>query len=132
MNKVKAIFLMFLVFFSGYAFAQDALSEPSLGDWLSLMKSLGGLKGASSMTVVAISVQLLMMVLRSPMGGIAGKWRLVLVYLLTMVGGVTSLMLTGVDLMTAIMHANTLAALQVFAHQVVKQFTPDPTLKTVA
>lgn len=92
-----------------------------------LFESMGGLKGASTLAVVAVGVQLLMKFLATPIGGnvlnmVPGKIKLLIFSTLSLVGGVLGLMTSGLGFSAAILHSTTITALGVFAHQVWKQF----------
>lgn len=105
------------------AFAQTGVIVPPTNDEMgALLAALGGLKGASAVAIAVVVVQGLMLLLRTSLGEMAGKWRLLIVYLLSIVSVVLALKVSGVDLGAALVHANTLAALQVFLNQVFKQF----------
>lgn len=104
------------------AFADEVIVPPSIDELAALLTSLGGLKGAGALAVAAVVVQGLMLALRSKLGEVAGKWRLLLVYLFSVVSGVVALRISGVDLSAALLHTQTLAALQVLAHQCIVQF----------
>jgi hypothetical protein len=92
-----------------------------------LLASLGGLKGASTMGIVVIAVQLLMKLAMTKAGDLAGKWKLTIVFLLTLVSGVLGLVYKDhLSIAAALLHSTTLAALQVLAFQVIKQFSEDP------
>lgn len=100
----------------------EVVAPPTGDEWAKLIESLGGLKGASTLAIIAFIVQLLMLLLRTQLGAFAGKWRLVVVLGLTMVGGVIALKMQGMEWVAAILHSSTLAAAQVFGHQMFKQF----------
>lgn len=104
-------------------FAQEVVELP-MDQFLSdLIASLGGFKGASAMGIVAIVVQLLMKLSKTKLGEYAGRYKLLVVYGLTVVAGVLSLMTAGhLSFMAALIHANSLAAFQVLGHEVVDQF----------
>lgn len=116
---IKLLALGLLLPFS--VFAQD-LPPPSLDEIGQLLGSLGGLKGASALVIVGVVVQALMLVLRIPALKIADKYKLVAVALLSLVGGVVMLLKDGVPLGAALVHSSVLAAVQVFLHQIYKQF----------
>lgn len=82
----------------------------------------------SSLAIVGALVQLVMLLLKTKLGEMAGKWRLISVSLLSVVGGVLALKVQGVDWAQSLTHASTLAAFQVFMHQVYKQVAPVPAL----
>ena len=122
--KIFFRFFAFCLFFIGFkAFADDAgIQPPSLDELAALVAALGGVKGASTLAVVALVVQGLMLLLRSKLGEVAGKYRLLAVYLLTVVGTVVGFRIAGLDLGAALVHAQTLTAAQVLVNQVFKQF----------
>jgi hypothetical protein len=100
----------------------EVVMPPTAGEWAKLVESLGGLKGAGTLAIVAFLVQLIMLLLRTQLGEFAGRWRLLAVLGLTMVGGVLGLKMQGMEWVAALMHSTTLAAAQVFGHQAFKQF----------
>lgn len=89
-----------------------------------LGKSIGSVKGASALLLVVIISQLLMLFFRTPLGSFAGKWKLLIIYGMSLLGGVVALKVSvdGIGWLAALLHANTLGALQVLAHQAKKQF----------
>lgn len=89
-----------------------------------LMESIGSFKGASTLMMVALVLQLLMLFFRTQLAAFAGKWKLLVVYGLSLFGGVLALKATvpGMEWLAAFLHSNSLAAMQVLAHQVKKQF----------
>lgn len=114
--------MVLLLSLGAAALAQEAVVPPSGEEVKALFEALGGLKGLGALGIVALVVQAVMLVLRSAIGGLLGKFRLVIVYGLSIVGGVLALHLSGVGIGAALLHANTLAALQVFANQIYRQF----------
>lgn len=102
----------------------DDLDDPlATVDFLkALVDSIGGMKGAGVMVLVVIVVQLLMLFLRTPLAAFAGKWKMLIIYSLSMVGGLLALMAADVDWKAALLHSNTLAAVQTWLHQIWKQF----------
>lgn len=110
------------------AFAQfaDIGAEKFLEE---LLAFAGSLKGASTMVIVVAVVQLVMKALRFPITRkliskvveITPAKRLMILYGLTVVAGVTGLMADGLSIGSALLHSNTLAALQVFANQIYKK-----------
>lgn len=113
--------LFVLSFVSLVVFGQD-LPEVTQAEVAALFQSIGGLKGAGTLGVVAFVVQALMLGARSFLAGLLGKYKLLVVLLLTMVGGVLGLLTQGVELGAALVHSSTLAAAQVLLHQVYKEF----------
>lgn len=86
------------------------------------MVALGSWKSLGAMGVAALITQLLMLMLRTPLGSFAGKWKLVVVYLLSVVSGLLVLKVSGMSWGAAALHTQTLAAFQAWAHQMYKQF----------
>ncbi|NDC22512.1 MAG: hypothetical protein EBZ49_00055 [Proteobacteria bacterium] len=78
------------------------------------------------LAAVGIAVQFLMLLLKGPLGEKAGKWRLMAVSGLTMVGCVLALRTQGMDWASILAHSSTLAASQVFIHQIFKQSSEQP------
>lgn len=98
------------------------LLPPSTEEIQALLVALGGLKGASALAIVAVVVQGLMLFFKTKLASFAGKFQLLVVMFLSLLGGVFALKMSGVDWGAAIIHSQTLAALQVFLHQIFKQF----------
>lgn len=88
-----------------------------------LFTTLGGLKGLGGLGLAALITQLVMHGLQDQFvaNAIHGKWRILLVAGLSIVGGVLALMASGIPLVTALLHATTLAAYSVFFNQLKKQ-----------
>jgi len=109
------------------AYAQEVIL-PTEDFLIYLIKSLGGIKGASALAVSAIVVQILVQFLKTELFGqvfkkVTGDIKLMIVSGLSMVAGIQSLMLVGgLDLGSAMIHSTTLTALTVLAHQIYKQF----------
>ena len=102
--------------------AGDVMAEPSSVEIMAFLSALGGIKGAGALGIAAMAVQGLMLLFRSKLGSFAGKFKLLLVLLLSLVSGVIALKMHGVDLGAALLHSSTMASFQVFANQVYKQF----------
>lgn len=110
---------------SSWADAVAAAPAPTPdGDFLMLLlTSLGQLKGLSALGVALLVTQLVSHALNTVSGQkVAGKYRLALIFGLSIVTGVLGLVSQGVSLPAALLHSNTFAAYQVFAHQLYKQF----------
>lgn len=86
------------------------------------MLALGSWKSLGAMGLAALITQLLMLMLRTPLGSFAGKWKLVAVYLLSVISGLLILKVSGMSWGAAALHTQTLAAFQAWAHQMYKQF----------
>jgi len=120
-----------LAFFSAFAFGQATPPvEVPTADFLAfLFQSLGGVKGMSTLAIVGVVVQILIMFLKTPIASsifvkLGGFWKLALVLTLTLVGGVLGLMsASGLSLGAALVHSTTLSAFMVLANEVYKHFT---------
>jgi len=104
-----------------FAMAELDMTAPTAEDWMMLVESLGGLKGASTLVIAGTLAQLVLLLSKSMVGQLAGKNQLRIVAGASLVAGVTGLMLQDVSLFAALMHSTVLASLQVFAHQFIKQ-----------
>lgn len=103
------------------------MSELPMDEFLkSLFEIIGGMKGAGVLAIVAMVVQLLMLLLKTSLGSFAGKYQLLTVSLLTLIGGFVGLVSTGSSVAAALVNASTLAGLQVFIHQIYVQFIKKP------
>lgn len=112
----------------------SALIDQNTSDFLKLLiDSLGGLKGASSLVIAGVVVQLLIKAMSLPAVGklfseAQGWLKLVIVTGLTLVSGVIGLMTAGgLTLGAALVHSTTLAALMVFGNQIIQHFFPPKT-----
>jgi len=105
------------------------VSSPEITDenfFQALMQSLNGFKGASAMAIAAIITQLIVALLKAPIAhelfnNLLGKYRLLIVSGVSIIAGVLSLKVAGVDWLAALSHSFTLTSFQVFGNQVVKQ-----------
>jgi hypothetical protein len=104
----------------------DPVSVPDF--LMQLWLSVGQVKGASALCVVLIITQAGMYFFRTELGQVAGKWKLSIVLLLSLASGVIALKLSGLTWVGALLHSTTLTAMQVFGHQVIKQFSEKPAL----
>lgn len=130
------VFMLVAMFLAIPALAQVAMPDPSLpvssDEFIQLLlNSLGGLKGASGLAVTMVVVQLVMAFLRTPIadslfGKPSAKLRLVIVSALTVVGGVVALKISGLSTGAALVHASTMAYLQVFLHNLYSNFIEKP------
>jgi hypothetical protein len=100
----------------------DQVAPPSTEDISAFLSAIGGAKGAGTMAIIALIVQGLLLMFRSTIGKFAGIYQLLIVNGLTLLAGVIGLKMTGMDWGSALLHSQTLATFQVFAHQVWKQF----------
>ncbi len=129
MNYLKTLLifiLLLIVSFAvhGMAFSQDpgtTVEVVTAGDWDSLLAAIGGFRGAGTMGLIVAIIQGLLLALKSPIGALAGPYKLLLIAALTMALGVTGLKIDGFDWQTALMHSTTLVSFQVLVHQIWKQ-----------
>lgn len=92
-----------------------------------LIESIGGAKGATTLAIVGIAVKLILSFFSTEMAGqvfkkLSGGVKLTIVLALTLVSGVVALMVSGVPLVTALLHSTTLSAFVVLSNQVYKQY----------
>lgn len=80
------------------------------------------LQGASVLAIAAGATQAVMRFFKTSLGEVAGKYRLLIVAGLTTVGVVLGGVASGVPLMGVLFSAAFLTAVEVFAHQIKKQF----------
>lgn len=106
------------------AFGQDVQppSGQEITQFLALLSGVGGLKGAA---LIALVIQGLMLFFRSGLANFAGKWRLAVVLGLSFVGSFVGVIATGKPWTAAILDGAVIAAFQVFANQMWKQFATD-------
>lgn len=136
-----AKFLVSLFALCGFctlALAQD----PSAGDPISVFSFLRavwstvqGMHGAGGLAIIAAVVQLVMLFFRTNLGdGIEGKYKIVIVSLMTLVGAIVAGVLAGQSILEVLASAAVLSALQVFVHQLMQLWgpgsTPAPTITT--
>lgn len=98
------------------------VAPPTAAEIGKFLEALGGVKGAGTLAIVAIVVQGLMLVMKTALGKMAGIWQVIILNLLTLIGGVIALKMSGSDWASALLHSQSLAAFQVFLHQLWKQF----------
>lgn len=129
-KAIKSILFLSVIpcsFLSLLAFGQDVTQPLETEAFLGLLlQGLGGLKGASTLAIVAFVVQTVMHLFRTPLANFAGKWKLVIVVSLSLVGTVLGLMVQGMGFLPALFNGATLAAVQVLVNQVIKQFSEKP------
>ena len=125
LSFLKSAFLSFVVMLfliPMFALAQEVITPPSVADWNAFLTSLGGVKTLGTLGVVGVVVQGLMLLLKTKIGDMAGKYQLLSVLLLTLISGMVALKTQGADWASVLTHSTTLAALQVFLHQLYNQF----------
>lgn len=110
-------------FLSAALFAGSEVVEPTIDEWIQFLASLKGITGFTTLGLAAAWVQASLFIFRSRFLPLDGKKKLMIVQVLSIIAGVIGLRLQNFDWASAFLHANTLGALQVFAHQIYKQFT---------
>jgi hypothetical protein len=120
--KVWLSFIV-LMLLSFAALAQgEVIVAPTGEELLKFLQSIGGLKGAGALAIAVVAVQGLILFFRSSFAKFSGAYQLLIVNALSLVAGVVALKVSGgVEWSAALLHSQTLAALQVFVHQVLKQ-----------
>lgn len=113
--------LLFSVLMNPLSGISQELAPTEPGQWDTFLNSIGGARGAGVMGGVVALIQVLLLVLRSPLGLLAGPYKLLLVTALTLFLGVTGLKIEGFDWQSALLHSSTLASFQVFLNQIWKQ-----------
>lgn len=128
-NIINRYFWILAVLFPLGLLAQVAsnsiatVAEVPVSDVLqSLIAVIGGIKGASALGVSVLIVQLLMAFFGSSLADFAGKYKLLIVYGLSLGATFLASLVSGSSLMSALISGNVLAAAQVFGHQVYSQF----------
>lgn len=104
-------------------FSQELVpAAPSADEWADFVRAINGVEGMQHLGVAGFFVQLVMFFWRDEIDKLSGKWKLVLVHSLSLIGGVIAMRLGNFDWASAVTHANTLGAFMVFGHQFVKQW----------
>lgn len=129
MSKMTALFMMFTIFFFAgvMAFAQEVSEVSDLDFIQQLLSFVSGYKGLTGLALAAAAVQSVIMLLKTPLFGkifksVTGQIKLLIVSGLSLIAGVIALRITGLSLAESLLHSSTLAAFQVFAHQIYLQF----------
>ena len=86
------------------------------------LSSLNGVQGAGALGVTVLIVQTLILVFKSQFLKLKKQYKILSVTLLTMIVGVLSLKISGLDWASCFLHSTTLSAAQVFAHNFLKSF----------
>lgn len=129
--RILSTFLFSVLMLTAFQVMAQATDLPVVPDaefFSYLIQSLGGLSGASTLAIVGIVVQVLIKLMSTPMLGklfttLSGAWKLTIVSVLSLAGGVVTLMTAnGLTIGAALMHSATLTAFMVLFNQVYKQF----------
>lgn len=99
------------------------LTPEQLSQWNQFVESIKGTQGIGQMGFTVIVVQALMFFIRKNFPGMSGKTKIMVLQFITVVFGMLTLHAGEFDLASAFTHSNVLAAIQVFLHQLYKQFT---------
>lgn len=91
-----------------------------------LFASIGQFKGASVIVIIAIVTQLILAFFRTPLADFAGKYKLLIVLGLSLVGTIITAFATGASWPIAILSNGTIAALQVLLFEIYNQFVKKP------
>lgn len=125
-GSLKAFFMVMLIILGFSAFAQEV--PISSADFFSyLFSALGGLKGAGTLAIVGVVVQVLLKLLNSDLfsqwfSSVSGAVKLIVISGLTVAGSVIGLMSQGQSFWAAVTSGGVVTALMVFAHQVYLHF----------
>lgn len=109
----------------------DPMAPVPMDEFLKLlMASIGGMGGATALTIAAVVVQLIVAFLKTDLMGnlfknIDGIWKIAIVMGLTLVSGVLSLLTQGVSIGAALIHSTTLSALMVLGNQIYQHYKTD-------
>lgn len=110
---------LIIMFLTSGAFGEEIV-PPIPDDWSQIIVNLT--KGELSvLAIVAAVVQVLMLLFRTKFGEKSGKFRLLFVSGLSLVGGVLGLKIQGMEWGSALVHSSTLAAMQVFGFELYKK-----------
>lgn len=120
---IVSILLSPVLTFAVFAGSGSEVVEPTVDEWVQFLLSLKGWAGFSTLGIAAAVVQGAIFIFRSQFMPMSGKQKIVLVQALSIVAGVIGLRIQDFDWFSALIHANTLGAFQVFLHQLYKQFT---------
>lgn len=107
-----------------FLFAEGAIDDPiALETWLlAIVTFATTVKGMSALAIAAGVVQLLMIGFKTPLASFAGKWRLTIVAVLSVVALIVANLAMGGDIISALGMGPVLAALQIAGNQIWKQF----------
>lgn len=122
LKKITTLFALAMLSFVSVAYAQEIVPISTDEFLIKLWQFIGGVKGMQGLVLAAAAVQTIMLFFRSPLSTFAGKYRLLIVLGLSVIASIVGLMSQGLGLVAALVHGTTLAAGQVLAHQVYKQF----------
>lgn len=124
--KFAAAFVLLTVPLAALAQAGSLPTELPLDEALKqLVPIIGSLKGASALGIALAVTQVVMLAARTPLANFAGKWKLLVVAVLSLVTTYIGLVLAGASWSAALLMGPVMTALQVLANQVWKQVKPE-------
>lgn len=122
MKPLFLFFTLFLTFVGLFAFGGDINETVTTeGFLLQVLTFATTLKGLTTAAIAAGVAQLVVVLGKTPLANVAGKWRLVLVSLVSVVALVLASVATGQPVEAALAASPALASVQVFVHQLWKQ-----------
>ena len=121
-----SLMVLCISLFATIAHAQDTSPLPDTAFWSKLLEVLGGAKGMTVKGIVLAVVQLAVVFFRTSFSDFAGKTKLLVVLALSLLATVLGHIFTGMSVPAALLDGTTLAAFQVFAHQLVKHLNEKP------
>lgn len=99
-------------------------NPPTLDEVGAFLQSLPQIKDLGILGIIALAVQGLLLLARSKFIELDGKFKLIIITGLTWALGVITLKVMGSDWGSALVHSQSVAAFQVFFHQLYKQWFP--------
>lgn len=109
-----------LVVFAQTSGAASVPADLSLDEALQqALPIVTSMKGASALAIAVAVTQLVMKVAQSPLGNLAGKWKLLIVTGISIVATYLGLVSAGTSWLSALIAGPLIAAVQVFAHQLI-------------
>jgi len=106
------------VFLGQQVFAQTPDSIPTAQEYLQLFASLQGIGGLKAAGIILLIVQALMLIVRQ---FVQGKYKLVIVSALTLVGSAVSAYISGGSFASVMTNSVVLTSVQVLANQIFTQ-----------
>lgn len=121
-----ALFLFLLL--PVVALAQAAASLPveltTDQAFAELAKVIGGMHGASALGIAVAVTQIIMLIFRSPIGNLTGKWKLLIVTVISLVSTYLGLIASGAPWGVSLIAGPIVAGVQVLVHQAIVLFKP--------
>lgn len=119
---MKRYLSLAMIFAGALAFADSVTDPVATESWLlQVLTFVSTAKGLTTIGLAAGVVQLVMLGFKTPLAAFTGRWRFVIVSLLTVAGLIVGSMATGATFSAALGQAPVLAAVQVFLDQAWRQ-----------